>query len=451
MSALLEQHNLDTSQSEKGNSPFFVIGSESISSDKKFSRRRRYELWEGELDEQLFRELSHMTLLKFNPNRTVYDNKYRKRRQYQGNLFWDQEGLGSLPLEEDDCEKIKSFLMPKENITYDEAEAILAGDPNLLVSTMTLLVSNYLREMKKAEENLLKTMNPDSGSPVFLPFLFTDEEEKIFFTGKTLLLELNRHVNSTYVVDLITKADEIITAFNLLLVASLVSKHNIYLAREDAFQDGCIGLLRSLEDFDIDKDKKFSTYASWWIKQKIKRANSDKGAEIRVPTHLGNRVNRILKEVNTKYKMNSGCSREQILEEILEKYSSTRRKNIKAAINSRNIFSLDEKRNSEDDEYSLLDRIASKSDKVMKALEDIERKEIVRQIFDHTDFTPIERRIIKYRFGIGQPDGEILPLKEIGRREGVTGEAIRQTEVKALEKLGKGLIKLGLKKEDILY
>jgi RNA polymerase primary sigma factor len=232
--------------------------------------------------------------------------------------------------------------------------------------------------------------------------------------------------------------EHLITA-NSRLVISVAKK---YMGRGvpflDLIQEGNIGLIRATKKFEYRRGHKFSTYATWWIRQAVTRAIADQGRTIRVPVHMGDQINKLLR---IQHQLTQRLGREPTVEELAETLEIPPKKVENMIQVARRPLSLETP--TDDEEDSMLgdfiedDEAPPPDDTATYNL----LKEHLGTVLD--SLPPREVRILQLRYGL--LDGQSYTLEEVGRKMGVTRERVRQIEAQALSRLRHPLIKRRLR------
>ncbi|MGN7661402.1 MAG: RNA polymerase sigma factor RpoD [Anaplasma sp.] len=241
---------------------------------------------------------------------------------------------------------------------------------------------------------------------------------------KSLVAKIQKHERTA------NKAKQEMIKANLRLVVSIAKKYsNRGLQFLDLVQEGNIGLMKAVDKFDYKRGYKFSTYATWWVRQAITRAIADQARTIRIPVHMIETVNKINR---TLRQMLHEIGREPTLEELSARLSINVEKIRKVMKIVKDPVSL-ESPIGDDDSSTFGDCIEDKrAVKPENAAVLADLREITTKVL--STLTPKEERILRMRFGIGK-GGKDHTLEEVGKLFNVTRERIRQIEAKALRKL----------------
>jgi RNA polymerase primary sigma factor len=351
----------------------------------------------------------------------------------QGYLTYD-DILSAFPHAEDNIDELEEVLAnlmeagveigdPAENADEEEEPPQADGPSNGKVpadrGTSIDSVGLYLKEIRK------------------VPLLTASEEVSLaqrMEAGMEAEEELNngcspeeRVALRQMVQDGLAAREHLIQA-NSRLVVSVARRYVGYgVPFLDLIQEGNIGLMRAVGKFNYRLGHKFSTYATWWIRQAVTRAIAEQSRTVRLPVHMSDQVNKLLR---TSHRMMQELGREPLLEELAEELNVPPYKVERMLKLSRHPLSL-EMPTDDEGESELADFIEDDS----PALDEVVADATLRALFQDMlqDLPPREVRILKMRYGL--VDGETSTLDEIGRKVGVTRERVRQIETKVLNRL----------------
>lgn len=316
-----------------------------------------------------------------------------------------------LPLDEESCSQVLEFL------EWNHVDVLQTKDQEMDPAEVDLDISD-ISEID-GEIDTIEGLQLDDPVRLYLkeigkvPLLSSDEE-----------FELAKRIEAGE-----EEAKQRLAEANLRLVVSVAKR---YVGRGllllDLIQEGNLGLIKAVDKFDYRKGFKFSTYATWWIRQSITRAIADQARTIRIPVHMVESINRMTK---VSRQMVQEIGREPSVEELAEKMGISPAKVMEVMKIAMDPVSLESPIGDEEDSH-LGDFIPDSNMPV--PAEEVTHKVLCEQIEEALGtLTEREEKVLRLRFGLD--DGKARTLEEVGREFNVTRERIRQIEAKALRKL----------------
>ncbi len=270
-----------------------------------------------------------------------------------------------------------------------------------------------------------------------VPLLTRDEEvdlAKRIEAGREASSKLaggNGHESKalTSIIEDGARAREHLILANLRLVISVAKRYqNLGLPLLDLIQEGNLGLMRAIKKFDYRRGFKFSTYATWWIRQAISRSVADKGRVIRLPVHVHTQLRQIRK---TKQRLHHELEREPIADEIAPHVDISAQRIKELMQQTQSSVTLDTP-DEDDEEAALFERIPD--EEAIDPVDLLANQENVKSVQNLLEaLTPREERVLRLRFGLH--GGAPLSLSAIGEKIELTRERVRQIEESALEQL----------------
>jgi len=342
-------------------------------------------------------------------------------------------------------EKINILRQIRSHISTDPMRAYLqeVGRIPLLNAEEEVVFARKIEEADKEMDKLILKLAEETKKDVYV------KAAKYIEKGNSkvqTVFDAKKYLESTDKMYLTRKIRDGIEAKHLLVTANLrlvVSIAKTYVKRGldflDLIQEGNLGLMRAVDKFEYRKGFKFSTYATWWIRQAITRALADQSRTIRIPVHMNETINKLSK---VSYQLATKLGRKPTTKEIAEAMNLTEDKVLEIYKISQKPHSLESTIGDNEEGSTLAEVIA---DEFSASPQDLATWSYLKRQINEIlmTLTPRERKVLELRFGL--KDGVARTLEEVGREFKVTRERIRQIESKALRKIKSDEIAQALK------
>lgn len=344
---------------------------------------------------------------------------------------------------EKEIERLLKQSKAKGSVQYDDIVDILCLDENLQEDDVEAIMNRFTakgvtildengepmiqgEDLDEEEDEEETQQLPENDAPI-------DDSIQLYMkdVGKVPLLTHEEEIDLAKRIELgDDEAQAKLIEANLRLVVSIAKKYvgHVDMSFLDLIQEGNLGLMRAVEKYDFRKGTRFSTYATWWIRQSIIRGIADQGATIRKPIHMADAIRRLIK---TSRQLSQELGREATGAELSEKVDMSETKVREMLKISKVPISLDTSVGDDEDSH-LIDFIEDKRNPRTEDSASYQAlKEEIKDMLNTIGFR--ERRVLELRFGL--IDGHPRTLEVVGNEFGVTRERIRQIEAKALRKL----------------